>query len=512
MYNQGPFASWVPKPVMLLLIFIIMLPMTAISGVYTSSAAETYGGLGAYSEFISLANNAGAIASGVAIAIIVRVKSRFRSKEIIAGCSIILAGLSYVCGTTDNPLVIVLCSFLISFFKMFPMMEMILPAMFILSPTGERGRFYSLFYPIILCFTQWSSYFIAKLVYNAGWESPYLLVSGVMLIVAVLSLIFQHNQRFSFKVPLYQVDWLSMALFAASLMCLNYALVFMRQQAWFDSPYIVGALVGGALLFTVLVLRQQMLKRPFIKFSVFKKANVQHGILLLLCMGVYLASSSIYSQYTIGVLGYTSLINAEVNLWMMPGIVISGIMAFFGFKNSWPLKYYILLGFVCFFIYTLILYLIIQPQMDIRYLEYSMVVKGIGMGTLFIGIWFYASLNLAMDEMLGMMAVLMPVRSFVGTAIGSALLSWAGYQAQWQSITDLSVFSDSSNPLSTTGYQSMMMNAVMNSGKIVLGSLCWFIIPVAILIIFHSYGNFNFRRLILFKKAIRGNSVKGYRL
>src|SRR5699024_9954151 len=176
-------------------------------------------------------------------------------------------------------------------------------------------------------FGQFSAYYFAQLVYNGSWQSPYMMMSIIMLSIAALSLIFQHNQRFCFKMPLYQIDWFSLILFSASLMLVNYSLVFMKQQGWFISPYINISLIGGILLFIGLIYRQTFLKRKLIDFGAFKKANVIHAAVLLMALGVYLASSSIYSQYTIGVLGYNNLINAQTNLWMIPGIVVAGIMA-----------------------------------------------------------------------------------------------------------------------------------------------------------------------------------------
>lgn len=103
MYNKGPFASWVPKPLMLLLIIFFMFPMMTISGVYTSVLTDLTGALATYTEYVSMANNAGTIGMGIAIVILMRVKMRFRSKEIITGSAIMLALLSIMCATTDNP-------------------------------------------------------------------------------------------------------------------------------------------------------------------------------------------------------------------------------------------------------------------------------------------------------------------------------------------------------------------------------------------------------------------------
>src|SRR5690606_13236900 len=131
---------------------------------------------------------------------------------IIAGSAIILAVLSYVCGTTDSAYVLVAASFLIGFFKIFPMMEMIIILMAILSPSGHKGKFYAIFTPITLCVGQIANYYIASMFLDYNYQAPYYFMSIAMLVIAALSLIFQHNDRFSFKLPLYQIDWLSMLL------------------------------------------------------------------------------------------------------------------------------------------------------------------------------------------------------------------------------------------------------------------------------------------------------------
>lgn len=513
MYNQGSFAAWVPKPVMLLLIAVILFPMISVMGVYAGNTSDIAGALAIYPEYISLANNATTIGMGIALLIIFRVKKRFRSKEIITGSALILALLSYMNGTTDNAYVLVTGSFLIGFFKMFPLIEMIIPVLYIITPTNDRGRFYAIFYPLTICFGQLSSYLMSSLIFQNNWQAPYFFMSIVMLVIAACSQIFQHNQRFCFKVPLYQVDWLSMLLLATSAMGFNVGFTFMKQQGWFTSPYIIAAFLIGLVFFFLTVYRQRFLKRKMFNFSLFYKLeNVKHSIILLLFLGIYLASSSIYVQYSMGVLGHSNLINAHTNLWMIPGIIIAGMLALYGFKKNWPLKLYIAAGFISFFLHTLSLYLLIQPQMDIQYLEYAMILKGLGMGILFIGIWFYASQNVSMEDIFGVNSILIMIRTFIATAIGSSIIGWATYQSQWQSLNDLSMHLDAghfANRMSI--YSSTMMNALMASSKIVLGTLCWLSIPILIYVLTHHYGQLNARKVVYLRKMIRGSSIKGYR-
>lgn len=514
MYNQGPFADWVPKPLMLLLIIIFLFPVLAVMGVYTGSTTSIAGGLGTYTEFISLANNATTIGMAIAITIALRIKMRFRSKEIIATSAIILAVVSILIATTQNPLVVVFGSFLIGFFKMFPIIEMVLPVMFILSPSGDKGQFYAIFYPLTIGNGLFASYLMTKITWNSSWEAPYFIMAALMLLIAALSLIFQHNKRFCFKKPLYQIDWLSLGLLTISAMFVNVGLVFMKQQAWFDSPLIVNSLIIGIVLMVVVIYRQRFLKRKLIDFSlIFKKSNLWHSLILLLFLGIYLASSSIFVQFTVGALDYNNLITDQLNLWMIPGIVIGGIYAYFSFKKNWHLKYYIAAGFVAFFIHSLLLYLMIQPQMNIEMLYVPMFIKGIGMGILYIGIWFYASIDLEMDELLGIIGILLLVRNFLGIALGGSIIGWASYYGQWDSLNNMVMHLDMNafeNGMSM--YGPMQINAVLAASKKILGTLCWLSIPALIIVLTHHYGRFNYRRLILFRKVIRGNSIKGYRL
>ncbi|MEI6866299.1 hypothetical protein [Flavicella sp.] len=513
MYNQGPFADWVPKPVMLLLILIFICPILAISGVYSNNILDVTRGLATYTEYILLANNATTIGMGIAIIIVLRIKTRFRSKEIITASTIALAFLSYTIGATDNPLVVVIGSFFIGFFKMFPMIEMILPLMFIITPKGERGKFYAIFYTLSICITQLTAYLMANLISNSNWQAPYYIMSILMLIIASLSLIFQHNQRFSFKVPLYQLDWVALVLLSISAMSFNIGFTFMRQQGWFSSPYIVGFLLIGFILFIYVMYKQKFVKRKLINFNkIIKKVNVWHSIILLMLMGIYLASSSIFTNYTVGVLGYNSLITAKLNLWQIPGIILAGVYAFYSFKYNWKLKYYIASGFIAYFIHTFMLYLSIQPQMNIEYLYIPMIMKGAGVGILFIGIWFYGSNYLELYDLFGILGILLIIRTFIATASAGALISWATYQGQWQSLNDMSSYLDiGAFPNGIRFYKTSQISAILASSKIVLGSLCWLIVPILIFVLTHHYGQFNYRRVILFKKIIRGNSIKGYK-
>ena len=52
-------------------------------------------------------------------------------------------------------------------------------------------------------------------------------------------------------------------------------------------------------------------------------------------------------------------------------------------------------------------------------------------------------------------------------------------------------------------YPGINLNALLPSIKIILGYLCWLIVAILLFVLFHHYGEFNYRILVLFRKFLR---------
>ncbi len=320
------------------------LPVLAAAGVYTGNMSDMVGSLGTYTEVITMANYANVIGMGAVVPVILRLERRFRGKELLIGCFLALAALSVLCALTTEPLVIVGASFLMGIFKMLALLKMIPVIMFLITPTGDRGKFYSFYYTISIVTSQLVIWGTTGLAYQAEWQAVYFAMAGVLLINALLAVIFMHNKRSGRVISLRDIDWWSMAIFATAFLLLDYVLVFARQQAWFASPSIQGAAVGFVLMTGLFIWRQLTLEKPFLDVRVFRKTPVIHGLILLLSLGVYMGTAAMQTTFTTGVLGYDNYTNAVLYAWMIPGIVIGGVMGAIGFKRGWRLKYFIFGG------------------------------------------------------------------------------------------------------------------------------------------------------------------------
>lgn len=491
MYNQGLFRSWVPKLVQLLLIIIFITVIVPINGVYIGNVPYMVGGTGMPSEYFVWANYGGIIGMGAAMPIILRMKFRYKIRDKVTVIFILIALFSFINGTTDRPLLIVANSVIIGYMKMIVMLEFIIPIMFMISPEGNRGKFYSVFYPFSIIISQIAGYVLTIIAFDYNWQFVHILSAAVCLLLALLAWVFMHDKYFGFKMPLYYIDWLSILLFVAVFMFGAYVLSFGKQQYWIHSPKIINASIASFVSLILLVVRQYTLKRPYISFKIFRKNNVIHGLIMLLFTGMFLATGSIQNIFSIGVLGYDPVVNASLNLLMVPGIIAAGVYMAYWFKQGRGLKMFIFLGFSAMLAYTVIMYFSMSLQFNMERWILPMLLKGFGMGALFIAVWYYTLDKLEMTQMMAATGLVLVWRTFFSIGIFSALFSWLQYQFQIEAVGNIAIYMDG-NTFSYTqvmgNMKAIQFNAILAANKRLLGYVCIAGVGVLMYILAYHFG------------------------
>ncbi len=506
MYNKGLYYDWVPKPVQLLLIILLMTLVMPLGGVYTGNISYLVGGTGELSEYYIWANYATTIGMGACMPIVLRLKMRFKIRDKITVVLIILGILNYINATTLQPQIIVFTSLLIGFFKMMVAIELFLPLMAMI---GNRGMFYGVFYTFVLVMNQIASYYAVEVSIMYNWQQFFVLISALCAIMAFIQRIFMHDKYFALKVPLYYIDWLSILLFMSAFMSSAYVLSFGRQQDWLNSKNIINMSFAACISFALLVIRQLYLKRPYLSFRIFSRNNVRHGLFMLLFLGMFLATTSLQNTFAVGVLGYDQLTNARLNILMIPGIILAGILAIVWFRNEIPLKMFIFSGFSAMVGYAMVMYFSMVPEFGYDRWYLPMFLKGYGMCSLFISVWFYTLDKLEVDEMLAAIGLVLVWRTFLTVGIFSALYSWFQYRFQIVAIGDLAVYMDGmtfSPQNMASGLKTVQLNALLISGKKMFGYIIWAGLGILVYVLTHHFGKERFRHL-RFVRLIRGKSV-----
>ncbi|WP_316819793.1 hypothetical protein [Pedobacter gandavensis] len=532
-YKQGLFHDWVPKPVQLLLIILLTVPILGITGIYSTNIGDMLGSQGMLSEDLMMANYASAIGMALVFPLALRMKQFFRTRHILILTLSNLILLSYICATTDHAWVLIAANTLMGMIKAFAMMEVILPIMFIISPTGDRPKFYSVFYPLSIALAQLFSYYATRLSFEYSWHYFYFYTIAILLFCLLLVLIFGHNYRGSRKVPFYQVDWFSFVLILSSMMFLNYVLSYGRILDWWNDQSIQFALFAAVLFGVWFIQRQMILKRPFLSLEVFKRKPVLMSLLFIFLMGIFFASSGIQSAFTTGVLKYSALSNAEINLILAVGALAGGVFCFGWFRKKWPLKGLVCCGFAAFTLYHLLLYFLFSPVIEINDLAFPLFLKGLGLSILYISIGVYCAEGLSLSELLAAVSILILFRSFIGPAFWSSVYSYELYAGQLRHTAFLVQHMDANDPLlsgrlnaiiqagvaqgksielaQSLGLSSIwgivQVQATMAAAKEIFG---WIVLGGGLVLMFimsYRFVPVNFRKLVNIRRRLRGQEI-----
>ncbi|WP_242918001.1 hypothetical protein [Pontibacter liquoris] len=511
--RKGLFNDWVTKPLGLLVILIITITALTTNGLYTANINDMVSGMGTMTEYMMMANYATTIGMMVVFPLLIQIKGAFTSRNILF---VTLGGtllLSLWCAVTTSPQVLIGCNLVMGGFKMFTMMEVIVPIMMMISPDGNRGRFYAVFYPVSIALGQLGAYFSAELSYAFGWQYVYYFMMPGLLLSLLLVTVFYHNGRTSPYAPFKSIDWQSFLLLTTSLMLLNYVLVFAKVEDYFSYVHIQGAALGFVITLLLFIKRQLTSAQPFLNLRILQIRNVWASQAMVFLTGLFLAAGSIQSVLTSGILKYSAQTNAELNLWMIPGVIVGGLLLFFWNKYEHNHKGIILIGFGAFVLGYLLLYTNVNPGAGMQDFYLAAALRGFGMVVLFAGLGVYNAVGLQMMDMLSSGAVLVVFRSFLGPAFFSALISFGMYQgqvehlhqlAQHMDVTNTAVMARAATSGGTLGlYGAAMPQAVLVAAREMLGYVVMAGLWIMLIVWLFRFGKMNRRRLVNWRKKWR---------
>jgi MFS transporter, DHA2 family, multidrug resistance protein len=491
MYNRGLFHNWVPKWGQIMLLALLLPTIVMINPIFGGNIVQMASGTGILTEYYMWASNAIIIGMALVLPLTLRIKFRFRTKELFIGSLIVMAIITVFAAVTSKGELVVVSCLIFGVAKAIAMTEMILPFRGMISPDGNNRRFYAVLYPITISSSQVGTFFTANFALHIGWQTVHYYSAGILLIAAMLSVIFIHNQRFGKKLPFYRIDWIGVLLFTTALMSLAYIFAFGKQQDWFNSPYILWAIGFVIVSIGALIIREQNIKRPLLSFKLFKIRQVRYAVLLLTAQGMYMGMSSLMSIYTQAILGYNWMHNASLNLMTLPGIATAGFVAFYWTKHNLPIKMYIFSGFAAYFLYTVMLYFLMVPELNISQLYLPQLFNGYGMAALFISIWIYTVEKIPHNIIMQSVASVMIFRSFVIMSFFIALYGWFQYYFQWQSVGDQAVYFDTflmKQNSSIGAYRNVQLSAILVANKKLFGYTIIAGLGILIFVLFHQFG------------------------
>ena len=261
------------------------------------------------------------------------------------------------------------------------------------------------------------------LVDNFSW--PYIFYINIPLgiIATFLTITFVKSPKYGEKLKSNQVDWWGIVFLASFIGSLQFVLEHGQQDDWFNNNLIVFLSCVSVFGLLAFIWRESTYKYPIVNLSVLKDGNLRIGIVMgfILGFGLY-GSTLVIPIYTQSVLGWTA---TDAGLLLIPGSITTAIMMpFIGkmIQKGVPQGYMVAAGFFVFFIFTFWMRNIITPDTGVEHMFWPLILRGVGLGLLFVPITTL-SLSTLKGKNIGEGAAFTGMMRQLGGSFGIALIT-----------------------------------------------------------------------------------------
>lgn len=261
------------------------------------------------------------------------------------------------------------------------------------------------------------------IVEHSTWPYIFYINIPIGVIAALLTLTFVRSPKYGEKSTGSDVDWLGIALLAISVGSLQYVLEKGQEDDWFSSKLILTLTIVSFFGFFFFIWRELTFRNPVVELRVLKNGNLRVGTILSFIMGFGLYGSTfIIPLYTQTTLGWTA---QQSGALMVPAALTTAfMMPLIGrmLQKGVPHQLMVSLGMLTFFIFTFWGYKIMTPDTGKDAFFWMLIVRGVGMGFLFIPITML-SLSTLKGKQIGQGAAFTGMMRQLGGSFGIALIT-----------------------------------------------------------------------------------------
>jgi DHA2 family multidrug resistance protein len=258
---------------------------------------------------------------------------------------------------------------------------------------------------------------------HASWPYIFYINIPIGVIATLLTLQYVRSPKYGEKSMLSEIDWLGIGLLAITVGSLQYVLEKGQDDDWFNSSVIIYLTVASILGLFFFVWRETSFKNPIVELRVLKNSNLRAGTILSFIMGFGLYGSTfIIPLYTQSILGWTA---QQAGMLMVPAALTTAfMMPMIGklLQKGVPQQYLVAGGMALFSLFTFWGYFIITPDTDSGSFFWMLIMRGIGMGMLFIPITAL-SLSSLKGQQIGQGAAFTGMMRQLGGSFGVALIT-----------------------------------------------------------------------------------------
>ncbi|OYU80127.1 MAG: MFS transporter [Flavobacterium sp. BFFFF1] len=344
------------------------------------------GSLGATLTDVAWVITAYAIANVIVIPMTSWLSQQFGRRNYFAVSIVIFTVASFLCGNADNIWELVIFRFI----QGLGGGALLVTAQTIITesyPAAKRGMAQAIYGMGVIVGPTLGPPLGGYIVENYSWPYIFYINIPIGIIAVILTMSFVRSPKYGEKLKANQVDWIGIILLAAFIGSLQFVLEHGQQDDWFDNIWITTLSVVSLFGLILFIWRQLTYAHPIVNLGVLKDRNLRVGTFMCFILGFGLYGSTLVIPiYTQQILGWTA---TEAGLLLIPGSITTAfMMPIVGnlIQKGVPQPYLVAVGFLIFFFFTFWMHNAMTPDTGAEHLFWPLILRGIGLGLLFVPI------------------------------------------------------------------------------------------------------------------------------
>ncbi len=471
-----PFYNWVPKPLGIIFMIILFVPMITMSGVYSANSGEMISGLGIQSEYIAFAGFCTSVGMAAFSPFFYDLVCLRREKMMcIMGFSILFI-LSYICAQTDSLFILGLCSLLMGFVRQVLLMAhlfvLIKYAFGIeatrnltpgLEPKTEEGwdaldKEKTVSMPTVYLFFmiigQLGTWLTAWLAYAYEWQYVYYFMMAFMLMGIIIVFFTMPYHKYPMpKFPITMSKFGNVTVFSVMMCSFIYVMVFGKTLDWYHDDTIRLATVIGIIFTALFIYLEKSRKSPYFLLEAFSVRTIVYGIILFIALMFFNSSAMFVNVFTSIGMKIDNWQSASLGNWVMLGYFLGLVITVYANKKGVHLKYLFALGFILIGLYAAFMYFEVQNDGMYERMKWPVVIRAAGMMLIYSLTAVYANQRMPYRLMSTWVCIMLSVRMIIGPGIGSAVYANVFQERQQYYVTRYAHDFDRTSPETAATYE-----------------------------------------------------------
>jgi DHA2 family multidrug resistance protein len=380
------------------------------------------GNLGATLNDVSWVITAYAIANVIIVPLTSWLSQQFGRRNYFAVSIVIFTVSSFLCGNADNIWELVFFRFIqgLGGGALLVTSQTIITEVY---PPEKRGMAQALYGMGVIVGPTLGPPLGGYIVDNATWPYIFYINIPIGIIATLLTLAYVKSPNYGGKKKLSEIDWWGIGFLILAVGSMQFVLEKGQEHDWYEDSAIIMFTILGLLGLYLFIWRELVAKSPAVELRVLKDRNLAIGTVLSFILGFGLYGSTFaIPLFTQSSLGWTAL---QSGLMLVPSSLATGfMMPIVGrlIQKGIPHKYMIALGFSIFFGFSLWSYTLITPFTGEHDFFWALMVRGVGLGLLFVPTTTLALSSLKGKE-IGQGAAFTGMVRQLGGSFGIALIS-----------------------------------------------------------------------------------------